>query len=84
MAEIKSLTVKYDHLKRVSNGNKKEINQLNEACTTDIKRFRIEQDRIIVNFERNALMELDNWEQNEENNVDQNLSTLKLLLMCFM
>ena len=60
MAEIKSLTDKYDHLKQVSNGNKKEIYQLKEACTTEIKLFRNELDRILAGLERNILMELDN------------------------
>ena len=80
MAEIKSLTDKYDHLKRESDDNKKKINQLEEACTTDIKRFRNELDRILDNLERNILMELDNWEQNEDNYVDQNVSTFEAAL----
>ena len=80
MAEIKSLTNKYDHQKRVSNGNKKEINQLKEACTTEVKRFRNEVDIILDDLERNILMELDNWEQNEDNHVDQNVSTFEATL----
>ena len=75
MAEIKSLTDKYDHLKRVSNGNKKEINQLKETCTTEIKQFRNELVRTLDNLKRTILIELDNWEQNEDNNVDQYVST---------
>ena len=80
MAEIKSITDKYDHLKQVNNDNKKEINQLKEACTTEIKLFCNELDRILDNLERNTLMELDNWEQNEDKNVDQYVSTIEAAL----
>ena len=69
-----------DYLKRVSNGNKKEINQLKEACTTEFKRFRNEVDIILDDLERNILMELDNLERNEDNHVDQNVSTFEAAL----
>ena len=76
MAEIKSLEVKYERLKQKSNGNKKVINQLKEACTKEITKYRKELDTIFDNLERNLLTELDEWKQDKDRRVDQDMSTI--------
>ena len=76
LAEIKSLEVKYERLQQESNGNKKVINQLKEACTKEITKYRKELDTIFDNLERNMLMELDEWKQDKDRRVDQDMSTI--------
>ena len=76
LAEIKSLEVKYERLKQQSNGNKTVINQLKEACTKEITKYRKELDTIFDNLERNVLTELDEWKQDKNRRVDQDMSTI--------
>ena len=76
LAEIKSLEVKYERLKQESHGNKKVINQVKEACTKEITKYRKELDTIFDNLERNLLMELDEWKQDKDRRVDQDMSTI--------
>ena len=76
MAEIKSLEVKYERLKQESHGNKKVINQLKEACTKEITKYRKELDTIFDNLERSMLTELDGWKQDKDRRVDQDMSTI--------
>ena len=75
LAEIKSLEVKYERLKQDSHGNKKVINQLKEACKKEITKYRKELDTIFDNLERNILTELDEWNQDKDRRVDQDMST---------
>ena len=76
LAEIKSLEVKYERLKQESHGNKKVINQLKEACTKEIAKYRKELDTIFDNLERSMLTELDEWKQDKDRCVDQDMSTI--------
>ena len=76
LAEIKSLEAKYERLKHESHGNKKVVNQLTEACTKEIRKYRKELATIFDNLERNMLTELDEWKQDKDRRVDQNMSTI--------
>ena len=80
LAEIKSLKVKYERLKQESSDSKKEVNKLKEACKKDINRFRKELDTIVDNLESEILVKLDQWKQDKERRVDQNVSTIAAAL----
>ena len=80
LAEIKSLEVKYERLKQDSTGSKKEVYKLKEDCQKEIKRYRKELDTIFDNLESNILTELDQWEQDRDRRVDQNVSTIDAAL----
>ena len=75
LAEMRSLTIKYESLRQESNGNKKEVNRMKEACREEIKNVRKELDTDFDNLERNVLTELDTWKQSRCH-VDQNVSTV--------
>ena len=77
---MKSLTVKYERLKQEISGNIKQINQLKESCKTEIKQFRKEIETILDDLEKNILMELDKWKQDEERCVDQGVSSIAAAL----
>ena len=76
LAEIKSLEVKYERLKQESHSNKKVINQLKDACKKEITKYRKELDTIFDNLERNQLTELDEWKQDKDRRVDQDMTTI--------
>ena len=80
LAEIKSLKFKYERLKEASKGSKKEVNKLKENCKKEINRFRKELDTIFDNLESNILTELDQWEQDRDRRVDQDVSTIAAAL----
>ena len=76
LAEIKSLKVKYERLKQESSSSKNEVNKLKEACKIEINRFRKELDTIVDNLESEIQAELDQWKEDKERRVDQNVSTI--------
>ena len=76
LAEVKSLMVKYERLKQEISGSKKEVNKLKEDCSKEIKRYRKELDTIFDNLESNILTELDQWKQDKDRHVDQDVSTV--------
>ena len=80
LAEIKSLTVKYERLKQEISDNKKEVNKLKEACKKAIKIYRKELDTIFDKLETNILTELDQWKQDKDRYVDQDLPTIATAL----
>ena len=76
LAEIKSLTVKYNYLKQTCSGHKMEIDTLKENCKNQIQLFRKELNIIFDTLENNILTDLDKWKQEENRRVDQDLSTI--------
>ena len=77
LTEITTLKGKYERLKQKSSDFKNEINQLKDACLTEIKRFRKELDRILDNLENNILQELDKWEEDEHHDFDEDMSAIE-------